>query len=299
MVFRDYQVEFCEKAIRAFERFRRILGVMATGGGKTICFSILADFFNTASGKPVLILVDQDALVGQTVEKLLAATGRYGDIMQAQVRPAPAAQIIVATMQTMTRNLTYFARDHFALIVIDECDRCMAPDWQKVLAAFDALVCGVTATPVRADKVDLMDYFEHQFDDVSLLFLIESGFLAPIYVQTVPLEIDLSGVSKERGKKGDLNEKQLAVAIEPAFEGVCAAIKRYAPNGRTLIFHPRIETSKKFVDVANSCGLKAHHIDGTSADKKRRGRRFATATFRSCPTRTCGHAELTSRASTA
>lgn len=281
MQLRPYQERFVSRAIIGFERpdngrgpFRKQMGVMGTGGGKTVCFSFLAWYAQRYwKNGPVLILVDQDVLVEQTMATLFKAAGIFGEVLQADRTPTANATVIVATMQTMSNRLDKYAPDHFGFIVVDECDRAVSPEWQAVLNHFDkhAMVCGVTATPDRTDKLDVLNYFEHVFDDVPMFELIRLGFLVPVKVRTIPIKIDLNEVKKT---KGDFGAKALAKAIVPYFEAICAGIKEFAGDRKNLVFHPLRETSREFVEIALNAGINAAHIDGESKDKKQLRQRF-------------------------
>jgi superfamily II DNA or RNA helicase len=223
--------------------------------------------------KPVLILVDMLELVDQAVEKIFESCGRYAEVLQGSRRPTGSAEIIVATMQTMAGRMKEYPPDKFQLVVVDECDRSVSPEWQSVLKYFDpfARVCGVTATPERSDSLNVMNYYEHVFDDVPMFELIRMGYLVRVKVRTVPLKIDLNGV---KATKGDFKEKDLAAAITPFFEAVCQSIQMYAPDRQNLVFHPLRESSKQFTSVALDNGINAAHIDGDSSDRKQLRQRF-------------------------
>lgn len=287
MTLRPYQETFVSRAIVGFERcvngrgpFRKQMGVMGTGGGKTFCFSFLAWYsLKYWQSGPVLILVDQDVLVEQTMKTLFKAAGIYGEVLQADRTPSANADVIVATMQTMVNRLDKYAPDYFGFVIVDECDRSVAPEWQRVLHHFDphAVVCGVTATPDRTDALDVMNYFEHVFDDVPMFELIRLGYLVPVKVRTIPIKIDLREVKKT---KGDFGAKSLAKAITPYFEKICAGIQEFAADRKNLVFHPLCETSREFVEIALNAGINAAHIDGESKNKRELRQRFRDGDIR-------------------
>lgn len=246
---------------------KRALVVAATGSGKTVLFSALAADY-VAQGRRVLILTDQYDLVDQAMEDLLAATGIYADAEQGDRRASSAAMVVVATIQTLKSRLGHFPPDYFALVVADECDRAMASQWMQVLTHFDkhANVLGVTATPKRSDKKDILGYFETKAYEIGVFELIELGYLVPITVQHTGIKMDVSQVEK---RAGDLDAKQVGHVVETVFDDVCDAIQEHAPKRKTLCFLPLVETSKKFVQRAQARGLNARHIDGSmSADER-------------------------------
>lgn len=273
---RDYQDAAHTAIMDGFEAGRkRQLVVAATGSGKTVLFSVVA---KSHLPRRTLILTDQIDLVGQTVAKVREVTGIYADTEQASSQASLAAKVVVATVQTMRARLARFPRDHFGLVVADECDRAMAPQWQAVLSHFHdhARVLGVTATPKRTDKKSILAYFQHKAFEVGALELIGRGYLAPITVRTIPLTIHLEDIES---RAGDYEAEALARQIEGMFGAVVDAIREHAGDRKILAFLPLRETSRKFVQTCLDRGLNARHIDGESPDREQikqafRDRRF-------------------------
>lgn len=247
----------------------RGLLVAATGAGKTVVFSALcAD----VQPKRALVLTDQQDLVDQAIRNIKATTGLFADAEQGERSASPNAQIVVATVQTLIKKLTKYPPDHFDLVVCDECDRAVSPQWKKVLARFDehAFVLGVTATPKRSDKKKLT-YFGDKLFEIGMLELIDQGYLSPVNVQTLPISIDLTEAEETKDgeeTEADYDKDKVAAAVKAVFSEVCKAIKVYAPTRKILVFLPNVITSMEFADVANEHGIKAQHIDGESRDRR-------------------------------
>src|SRR5262244_1437176 len=62
---------------------------------------------------------------------------------------------------------------------------------------------GITATPDRSDQRSLGEIFEEIAFEIELSELIEQGYLAPIRVETLPLQIDLVDVGLD--SRGDID----------------------------------------------------------------------------------------------
>lgn len=274
---RDYQQTARENVLAGRSiGHRRQLVVIATGAGKTVVFSAL-----TADQHPgrVLILTDQVDLVDQTVANVLETTGLFADIEQAERNASRNAKVVVGMVQSMAGRLDRYPRDWFSLVICDECDRAIAPQWRKVLEHFHdhAHVVGFTATPDRADKKSILGYFEHKAFEIGALELIDRGWLVPIEVRCLPLSVDLSRV--ETTKDGDYDATQLGHAVEEIFGGVCEALKEHAAGRRILVFTPDRRTSRRFVDVCHAHHLNARHIDGESPDRDEIKRSFRAGEF--------------------
>jgi type I restriction enzyme R subunit len=80
-----------------------------------------------------------------------------------------------------------FPRDHFDLIIVDECHRGSAADasrWRRILDHYSpATQIGMTATPISDRERDTFGYFGNPVYTYSLAQGIEDGFLAPYRVR--------------------------------------------------------------------------------------------------------------------
>lgn len=262
---RPYQTDLLKSVRDGWKTFHKQLVVAPTGAGKTLAFSWMAKEEHDA-GRRTLILVDQDELVWQTVDKLKRATGIEGQVEKAEYSASKHATVVIATIQSMARRLANWPADHFSLVIADEGDKSITDMWQKVLSYFDptARICAFTATPMRTDKRSLGEYYENIPYEISLLELINLGFLSPICIQMAPLKIDLTDVHLE---KGDYDLNELDHAITPYLASAVQAIKDFASDRKTLVFLPLIKTSEKFVELCRDAGLLAEHIDGKSDDR--------------------------------
>lgn len=147
--------------------YQRILVVKPTGTGKTVVFTDQARGYACA-GLRVLIIVDAEELVGQTVKMLAKEMpGIRVGIVQAKHNQA-AAQVIVASKQTLDNPRRRAAIGRFALIIIDEAHMAAAQGYIDIvtsLGGFDRTsgvkVVGYTATADRADDLALGDIWEH------------------------------------------------------------------------------------------------------------------------------------------
>lgn len=155
----------CERAWR--QGYQRILVIKPTGTGKTVVFTAQTRDYACA-GLRVLIMVDAEELVGQTVRMLIKEMpGVSVGIVQAS-RNQSQAQVIVASKQTLDKIRRRQAIGRFALIVIDEAHMAAAQGYIDIvndLGGFDrssgVKVVGYTATPDRADDLGLGDMWEY------------------------------------------------------------------------------------------------------------------------------------------
>jgi superfamily II DNA or RNA helicase len=274
MELRPYQQHSINSVLTKWTEFDRLLGVAPTGSGKTIKFAHIASH-RIGSG-PVLILAHRDELLQQAADKINRAVGLVVDKEKAEQRAELESNIVLGSVQTLSRRtrLDRFPRSHFSTVIVDEAHRTLADSYLRILEHFGgAKVLGVTATPDRGDKRDLAGFYEDIAFEFSLTEMIKAGWLCPIKIRTVPLQIDITEVGI-RG--GDYSEEELAEALEPALQELAEAIKERIADRKALIFLPLVRTSYQFADILHQHGLAAEAICGESTDRKEILDRFAT-----------------------
>jgi DNA repair protein RadD len=291
---RPYQVEGVD-AVRARIRAgkRRIVFVLATGGGKTVVASAIVSGA-VAKGKRVLFLAHRRELIKQTVAKLLRnglppaslgvimagvgsqlvlgapdiATLTDDELWTFYARRRPGAPVQVASVDTL-RNRD--AKPTADLVIVDECHRALAKTYQDLAAHYAAAVLlGLTATPYRADGRGLGTLFEELVVIASPKLLVEQGFLVEPAVWTVaPASMpDLSGV---KVKRGDYDERALAAAVDRAalVGDLVEHWQRHAGGRRTIVFAASVAHSQHIVDRFREAGIAAEHVDGATPTAER------------------------------
>ena len=200
---RPYQQQARERIHAEWENgHTRTLLVLPTGTGKTIVFaSVAAD--QVRAGHRVLILAHRGELLEQAADKLQRSTGLVSAVEKADATCLNTwFRVVVGSVQTLQRTarLERFSHDYFGTIIIDEAHHCISESYQKILQHFDsAHVLGVTATPDRGDMQNLGQVFDSLAYEYTLPKAIREGYLSPIKALTIPLQLDLSGVSMQSG----------------------------------------------------------------------------------------------------
>jgi len=271
MGLRAYQMKALHQIHKGFEEFDRQLGVLPTGGGKTILFSRLAQDIQP---QRTLILAHREELIFQAVDKLRSSTGIEAEVEMGEDRASMEAPVVVASIQTLMREprRNRWPRDHFGLVVVDECHHALADSYRNTLGHFHdhAKVLGVTATPDRGDKKNLGRYFQNIACEVTLLDLIKQTWLSPIRVKTVPLKVDLRGV---RSTAGDYSADDLGHALEPYLEQIADVLVDHRDR-KMLVFLPLIKVSQQFAKLCRDRGLLAEHVDGQTSERQAALERF-------------------------
>jgi superfamily II DNA or RNA helicase len=274
LVLRDYQDEFCDayRAARA-RGVETMLGVLPTGGGKTVVFgSLIKD--EVDAGGTALVLAHRDELLTQAREKLVAiepslemATG----LVKAGSNDVNA-QVVVASVQTLGRQARLDQLpDHFDLVVVDEGHHATADSYQRIMEhVAGSPILLVTATPERADGKSLETIVEEMVFARSIEWMVDQGYLVPPRGKRISVDVDLSKVKKSHG---DFQADDLAAALEnaDALDDILATYVEHAEGRKALIFCPTVAMAHHTASVFRGAGLAAEAVDGTTPEEERHG----------------------------
>ena len=274
---RYYQREAIEKVLESFQDNHAVLMVMATGLGKTVCFSSIAQ--NWAG--PVVVLAHRTELIHQAAATLRKLTGEPVGIEQANLY-AHNHRIVVASIQTLCRDERrkrieqQFATSHpgkTPLVIIDECHHYVSRTYLKTVQAFlkeGAKVLGVTATPEREDRKALGKIFDDYPAVIDIENGIDMGYLVPIRGKEVKVAaINLDNVSQVAG---DFNQGQLDEEMLKAGEIIARSTLQEGGDRQGIIFCPGVQSAHLVAAKLNA--LKPHSaraIDGKT-DREERAR---------------------------
>jgi DNA repair protein RadD len=217
------------------EKRRRVLLVLATGGGKT---SVAAEVIRSAvaRGKRALFLAHRKELIDQASTRLDEFGIDHGVIMAGHKRLRPDGFVQVGSVQTLVRREIAL----YDLIVVDEAHHARADSYSVILGdIFGALVVG--ATPGH---------------------LIREGFLCG-FGGFCFYDPDLEGL-KTPG--GDFKEEEVAERVNKRviIGDIVQRWKERAGGVRTVVFAVTVAHSQAIVAQFVEAGVAAEHVDGTT-----------------------------------
>ncbi len=262
MHLRPYQIEAVDRVFAGWETSRSVLGVAATGTGKTIIF---ASIIARHPGR-TMVIAHREELIFQAADKIKRVTGLDPDIEMAELRADESsmysrADVVISTIQTQTagRNggrMTRFDPNDFGLLIIDEAHHSTASTYRRVIDHYrqnpELHVLGVTATPDRTDEQALGQIFDEVAFEYDIRFGIEDGWLVPITQRAVAVDnLDLSSV---RTTAGDLNGAELArvMEYEQTLHEVAAPVIELTSDGqKTLVFAASVAHAERLCEILN------------------------------------------------
>jgi type I restriction enzyme R subunit len=243
IVNRSYQVEAIRRIGETIEKRkkRKALLVMATGTGKTRTIMALIDVFLRArQAQKVLFLADRDALVDQALSEGFKV--HLPSEARARIRTYGIdrnARVYVSTLQTLELCYEKFSPADFDLIITDECHRSIYNKFTDVLAYFDAVQIGLTATPANFIDRDTFRFFECDGPVPAFLYTydtaVKEGYLADYNVYAAQTKFQrkgIKGVDLSEDDQESLRER----GIDPEsinFEGT--DLEKKVTNHDTLI----------------------------------------------------------------
>jgi len=156
-----------KQALDALDKTRqaghtRGLVSLATGLGKTYL-----GIFDTQAMKSekILFVVHVDHILKQaknSFESVVPSRANEMGFFTGKEKTHEGKNIIFSTVQTISRekNLAQFAPDFFDYVIIDESHHTAAESYKKVAEYFQPkFFLGLTATPDRMDKKDVLEYY--------------------------------------------------------------------------------------------------------------------------------------------
>lgn len=268
MELRPYQEEARKSIFDEWNKgIMKTLLVLPTGCGKTIVFAKVTESC-VRNGERVLILAHRGELLEQAADKIHKTTGLVCATEKAEDSCLGSwFRVAVGSVQTLMREkrLAQFPEDYFDTIIIDEAHHSISESYQRILQHFsEAKVLGVTATPDRGDMKNLGQIFDSLAYEYTLPKAIKEGYLSPIKALTIPLKMDLSGVSMQAG---DFKAGDIATALDPYLYQIADEMIRYCMDRKTVVFLPLVKTSQKFRDILNERGFAAAEVNGESRER--------------------------------
>jgi superfamily II DNA or RNA helicase len=241
---------------------KSVLAVLPTGGGKTVCFSYIAEQA-AKKGNRVLVLAHRQELLDQASRAIpephgIIAANRAMDLSHA---------VQVASVQTVARRLHLLPRDFFQLLVVDEAHHTTAGTWAKVIEHFSqSKLLGVTATPIRGDGRGLGEHYQAMVEGPTAQQLTDDGFLAAAKVLAPP-GFDSAGLRK---RMGDFDTREAEHRIGTIM-GDCLSHYRKHLNGQTAIaFCCSVAHAEAVARLFMGAGIPAASIDGSMTSEQRR-----------------------------
>lgn len=252
----DYQIKFINSIIRKIaDGYTRIVAQLATGGGKTVCFSFLIQrYISRYPSAKIGIIVHREELQAQTLKTLV----KFG-----------IHNVSVYMVETLNNSLKKHGLKDFDLLIIDECH---IGNFKKIIEHYrehSTIIIGFSATPISATKKHpLKADYQTICVGEPIESLIKMGNLCPAIHYSAKNSVDKKGLKKSGG---DYTLDSLAVEFSKPrlVEAVVQAYEKYCRGKKTLIFNTTIEHANLVNTAFLTAGYNARSLDSKCESDER------------------------------
>ncbi len=257
---------------------KRILYVLATGGGKTLIASEIIAMARSL-GKRVAFVCNRIQLINQTREKLNQHGIPHG-VIQGNNTLEPWRDVLVASIQTVAKR----GLPEVDLLIFDEahCTGSSESYWPLMEGKY---CIGLTATPWAKAMGKYHKNLNGPLWETTVVGAMMSDLIAQDYL--VSAEFWAPAVPDLRGVKtvaGDYDETQLGEVMDkPKLTGdIVQHWLKLAFDSQTLCFTVNIAHSQHLVSEFCDAGVNAVHVDYKMSieDKEEIYRRFRAGEIR-------------------
>jgi len=211
IVLRPFQERLLEEIdlSRARGHHRNLL-VAATGTGKTVMAAVdYARLRTTLSRDRLLFVAHREEILLQSVATFRHAVrdASFGEMWVGGKRPTDFKHVFASIQSLHASGLATMPPDHFDVVVVDEFHRSAAPTYRKLLELVAPReLLGLTATPERADGVNVQDQFDGRIAaELRLWDAIDQQYLVPFSYFGLHDGADLREVPWKRGHGYDID----------------------------------------------------------------------------------------------
>ena len=271
---------FQEEAVAEIQLRRRngepsALIAMATGLGKTV---VAAEFaLRSQSDNPaqrILVLAHSQDILQQSERSFWQHLPKDVSThqMNGSERPFRSDGITFATFQTMNSVLRSadMSLPKFDAVIVDECHHAGAPSYRAVLEGLDPeFLIGLTATPWRADEINLRDMFGDPAYSKSIVEAMNEGWLSEIdyrlLADNIPWD-DLQSLTGTPLSIRQLNSRLFLPKLEDAIVGKIADHWSEIGRPRALVFCKTINSAERIAAAINARGFARAEVLSSRAE---------------------------------
>lgn len=191
-------LEALEVERQVFNRHRNLI-IAATGTGKTVVAAL--DYYRLCDSggyRPTLLFVaHRKEILTQALATYRSVLNdpSFGELYVGGDRPLRNSHVF-ASIQSLSRGAETLLPQSWDVIVVDEFHHAEAATYQRFLESYEATeLLGLTATPERADGVDVSKFFGGRTAvELRLWDALNQDLLCPFHYYGIADETDLSSI---------------------------------------------------------------------------------------------------------
>ena len=276
---RPFQEALLERIELARSRHHhRNLLVAATGTGKTVMAAV--DYARLRARLPrsrLLFVAHREEILEQSRSTFRYALrdASFGEMWVRGQRPQHFEHVFASVQSLAASDLALFQPDRFDVVIVDEFHHAAAPTYTRLLGHVRPVeLLGLTATPERADGLDILASFDGRISaELRLWDAIDEQYLVPFSYFGVHDGVDLSAVPWRRGQGYD------PVALTGIFTADHVWAHRVIEQVRQKVTDPSrmralgfcvgVDHARFMADRFNDAGLRAVAVWGETPPDER------------------------------
>lgn len=184
----------------------RNLVVAATGTGKTVVAALdYARIASRSGRRPSLLFVaHRREILEQALHtyREVLKDGGFGELLVADYQPKEWQHVFASIQSLNPARLVELDPAGFEVVVVDEFHHAEASSYRRILDHFQPTeLLGLTATPERADGVDVRDFFDKRAAyELRLWDALDADLLSPFHYFGIADNTDLSTIDFRSGR---------------------------------------------------------------------------------------------------
>jgi superfamily II DNA or RNA helicase/HKD family nuclease len=281
VVLRPFQEWLLDQiALARYKGHHRNLLVAATGTGKTVMAAV--DYARLRSTLPrdrLLFVAHREEILDQsrnTFRQVLRDSA-FGEKWVGNDRPTRFEHVFASIQSLNASGVEKLDPGHFDMVIIDEFHHAAAPSYEAVLARLSPIeLLGLTATPERADGLDVLGHFDNQIAaELRLWDAIDQQYLAPFDYFGIHDGLDLQDIPWRRGGGYDIEAlTDLLTADHVWANRVIEQVRQKITDPRrmrALGFCVSVKHARFMAERFQRAGISSVAIWGDSAKVDRQG----------------------------
>jgi len=273
---RAYQKKIIDSVIKTYNDGRRkALFVVATGLGKTVIASSIADILYRQGMKKNLVLCHATDLAFQLQKSFWTQVSKRVPtrLFMGGEPPVPIDGINFGLYQTLFGYLGGIDPEAFDIVIIDEAHHALANAFASCIEHLKPkLLIGMTATPWRGDGASIESIFGEPIEQISLVDGMRMGYLARVDYRLMCDNIEWEEVphlTKKTLSIRDLNKHLFLPQRDDAVIDKILTVAKEMPNPRIAVFSPSKKHAETFAAKLVASGISAANMSVDDKVKRR------------------------------